>query len=112
MKTRKPLTGRQRLFVERFALTGQARKSAIAAGTNPSSAAVRANRWLKKPAVRESVQLIRELAFEDLRNQITNHLMREVDLALRTGILSRRLQRAQRLMFRLGIYPCNPFARE
>ena len=111
MKTTR-LTARQELFARQFALTGRARESAIFAGTNPSSAAVRANRWLKKPAVSEFVELTRLMAFEDLRERIARQMVTEVEIGLRCGLGLRRVERAQRMLYRLGVFQNDPFAED
>ena len=108
----KRLTGRQQIFAERYALTGRARQSAIAAGCNPSSAAVRANRWLKIQAVQNFVELIRDIAFEELRTRITKQVMSDVDFGLEHGLGLRRARRASRILYRLGLYKHDPFASE
>src|ERR1035437_4794464 len=106
------LTERQRIFAESFALTGRARKSAIAAGTNPATAHTRAYRWLKLHTVREFVEMTRRVAFEDLRERIARRMMKEVESALRCGLGVRRAERAQRMLYRLGIYAHDPFAED
>ena len=106
------LTNRQQLFAETFALTGRASESAIAAGTNPASAHTRAYRWLKIPAVAEFVESTRFLAFQELRERIVSRVASEVMLGLDCGLSLRRVQRAQRLLYRLGIFVNDPFADE
>ena len=106
------LTQRQRIFAERFALTGRARESAIAAGTNPASARTRAYRWLQKPAVSEFVEETRLIAFSELRERIASRVASEVMLGLKCGLGLRRVERAQRMLYRLGIFVNDPFADE
>jgi len=106
------LTERQRIFAERYALTGRARESAIAAGTNPASAHTWAYRWLQLPTVSEFVEMARLVAFEDLRDRIAKQMMTEVKIGLAYGLGLRRVERAQRLLYRLGVFVNDPFAED
>jgi Terminase small subunit len=108
----KGMTARQRILAERYALTGRARESAIAAGTNPASAHTRAYRWLKKTSVKKFVALARGIAFDSLCQQISQRMMTEVEIGLSCGLGLRRVQRAQRMLYHLGIYQHDPFAED
>ena len=106
------LTARQEIFAQHYALTGRASRSAIAAGANPASARTRAYRWLNKAEIQGRIEEIREEAFEQFQDRVLGELQGTVLFALNTGVSTPRYRRALRLLYHLGIFPCNPFARE
>ena len=97
------LTAKQQLFAEAYAFNGNATRAAIVAGCPPKSAAVMGHRWSRKVNVQELVQVLRELHFSKLRNNVCNELYLTLAMALEGDTPYREGERALRLLTRLGI---------
>jgi phage terminase small subunit len=113
MKPRKQLTGRQAAFAEYYAMLGNGVRAAKLAGyrDGPGLRAV-ASRLARQVNICQQVASIRESAFKNLRKQISSELHEAIMFTLNYGMGLRRAQRAQRIAWRIGLYPHNPFARE
>jgi len=111
MRSRHELTPKQRLFCGFFAATGNATESARLAGYKPGRG-VRTTAWrLKNRAdIRRLSALRRASANRRLETKVARALLDEIKSALTNGISTPACDRAIRLMHRLGMFPCDPFA--
>jgi len=99
-----PLTARQELFAQHFALSGNGARAAIASGCkNYDSARVRASRWLSKSNIRARIHQIRDQAFSKARKQIGDSLETCIAESF-FGRPWRDARRALALIRRLGIF--------
>ncbi|MBI2817836.1 MAG: terminase small subunit [Acidobacteria bacterium] len=103
MKTAR-LTGRQELFAQHYALTGNGTLAAIRSGCPRRSAHTRAYKWVRKGEIQDRIQELREEAFSELRHDVSETLYRSVMLVLRSGLHYAQARRAVACMNRLGVY--------
>ena len=85
--------------------TGNATQAALRSGCRTYNAAhVQASRWLQRPTIQNRILELREKAFQQLQQQVTQKLTSVVGEALGSGISTRQTQRAITLMDRLGVF--------